>query len=80
MKRWLALRRWRLLLLTVAVVGLRVILSLVFHFVDNERPAILAARLPTLTACDVAMCALAVATIVAFVHYGRLYNARVPTE
>ena len=74
------MRRWRLLLLTAGVVGLRVILSLVFHFVDGERPAMLAARLATLTACDVAMCALAVATVVAFVQYGRLYNARVPTE
>ncbi len=80
MKRWLALRRWRLLLLTASVVGLRVILSLVFHFVDGERPAILAARLTTLTACDVAMCLLVVATVVAFVQYGRLYNPRIPTE
>ncbi|MYD48989.1 MAG: hypothetical protein F4W95_10965 [Chloroflexi bacterium] len=69
-----------MLLLTSAIVGLRVILSLVFHIVDGERPAFLAARLATLTACDVAMCVLAVATIVAFVQYGRIYNARVPTE
>ena len=80
MKRWLALRRWRLLLITAAIVGLRVVLSLVFHVVDSERPTILAARLATLTACDVAMCVLAVATVVAFVQYERLYNARIPTE
>jgi len=80
MNKWLALRRWRLVLLTASVVGLRVILSLVFHVVDSERPAMLAARLATLTACDVAMCVLLVATVVAFVQYGRLYNPRIPTE
>lgn len=80
MKRWLALRRWRLLLITAVVVGLRVILSLVFHFVDGERAAMLAARLAALTACDLAICVLVVVTVVAFVQYGRLYNARVPTE
>ena len=80
MKRWLALRRWRLLVLTAVAVALRIILAVVFHFVDSERPTALAAQLAMLTACDVAMCALAIAAIVAFVQYGRLYNARVPTE
>lgn len=80
MKRWLALGRWRLLLATAGIIVLRVILSLVFHVVGGEGPAVLTARMTTLTACDVAMCVLAVATVVAFVQYGRLYNARVPTE
>ena len=80
MKKWLALHRWRLLLLTAAVVGLRVILSLVFHVVNSEQLSLSLARLATLTACDIAMCVLAVATLVAFVQYGRLYNARIPTE
>lgn len=78
MRRWLALRRWRLLLITAVVVSLRVILSLVFHFVDSEQASL--SRLAALTACDVAMCVLVVATVMAFVQYGRLYNARIPTE
>ncbi len=38
------------------------------------------ARLVVATVFDVALLALAIAVLIAFVQHGRLYNARIPTE
>ncbi len=79
MKRWLALQRWRLLLATIVVVCLRIILGFAFASDVGEQLGA-PARLTVTTVLDVAMCAGIVATIVAFVQYGRIFNARIPTE
>ena len=38
------------------------------------------AKLVVATVFDVALLVLAVAVLIAFVQYGRIYNARIPTE
>ena len=80
MKRWLALRRWWVAAVTVGVVAVRILIAVGFETVglpgDGGPRA-----LPALTAAlDVLSLALAVVAVVAFVQYGRLFNARVPTE
>ena len=80
MKRWLALRRWRLLGLTVGIVGIRVIIALLLHIVDDAYLPPGVVRTAVVTVCDISMCVATVATILAFVQYGRIYNARIPTE
>ncbi len=76
MYRWLAQHRWRLLLSLGCIVALRIIMGVVFIAVDHE----LWLRLTLVTSCNIAMCVGVVATIVAFVQYGRIFNPRIPTE
>ena len=76
--RWLAVRRWRLLALTVALVCLRIAVELFFVFVA-ERPG-WQVRTIFVVLFSIAMCGGIVATIVAFVQYGRIFNPRIPTE
>ena len=38
------------------------------------------AKLAVATVFDVALLGLAVVVLIAFVQYGRIYNARIPTE
>lgn len=79
MNRWLALHRWRLLSTTIGLVALRVAIALLLQFVDAADLPV-AVRVPIVVVCSVAMCVAAVATVIAFVQYGRIYNARIPTE
>ena len=75
MKRWLALRRWRIAGLTIGLVAVRVLIAIGIEMVGGAR------GLPALTTVlDVLALGLAVVAVVAFVQYGRLFNARVPTE
>jgi len=80
MKRWLALRRWRLAGVTIGLVAVRILIAIGIE--TFGAPAGSAARgLTALTAVlDVLALGLAVVVVVAFVQYGRLFNARVPTE
>ena len=80
MKRWLALRRWQLLGLTVALVCLRIAIEVAFNFLGEGRVAAGPAGLAILIVCSLAMCVAAVAAIVAFVQHGRIFNPRIPTE
>ena len=80
MKRWLALRRWQLLGLTVALVCLRIVAEVAFGILDDGQVEAGPAGLAILIVCSFAMCAAAVATIVAFVQHGRIFNPRIPTE
>lgn len=76
LKRWLAVRRWRFLWVALILAALRIAGAALLRFTGHEGP------LPTtaLTAWDVAIGALAVAAAIAFVQYGRIYRARIPTE
>ena len=80
MKRWLALNRWRLLLSLGAIVALRVVIAALLAFTALDDVLPLAVRLIIVTVCNVAICAVAIVTVVAFVQYGRIYNPRIPTE
>ena len=76
-KRWLAVRRWRLLWAAVALVAIRIAGAAALRFAGGAAGGLPAAAL---TACDVVIVALAVIAAIAFVQYGRIYRARVPTE
>ena len=74
MKRRLALRRWWIAGFTAGLVAVRILIAVVTEWLDGS-------GLPALTvALDVLALGLAVVAVVAFVQYGRLFNARVPTE
>ena len=80
MKHWLAVHRWHLLLALGVAVALRIAVAIIFAMIDTS-PSLPAAVQPAIaTACSAAICALAVATPVAFVCYGRIFNPRIPTE
>ena len=80
MKRWLALRRWRLLWLLVGASGCRAVLAIVFRLAAIQEAIPDAPRLVVATVFDVALLALAVAVLTAFVQHGRIYSPRIPTE
>ena len=80
MKRWLALNRWRLLWALIGSAACRVILAIAFRLIGSEGAMQGTAKLVVATVFDVALLALAVAVLIAFVQYGRIYNARIPTE
>lgn len=77
-KRWLAVRRWRLLGVAAALVVIRIAGTAGLRFAGGDGgdgwPA------AALTAGDAVIIALAVIVAIAFVQYGRIYRARVPTE
>jgi hypothetical protein len=75
LKRLLAHRRWWLAGLTVTLVVLRVTAAAVADATGTEAVGVAA-----LTLLNTACLVTAIATIVGFVLYGRIYNARVPTE
>lgn len=76
-KRWLAVRRWRLLRVTAALVAIRIVGAALLRFDRGDGGGWPAAAL---TAGDVVIIALTVIVAIAFVQYGRIYRARVPTE
>jgi hypothetical protein len=75
LKRLLAHRRWWLAGLTVTLVVLRVTAAAVADATGTEAVGVAA-----LTLLNTACLVTAIAAIVGFVLYGRIYNARVPTE
>ncbi len=76
MRQKLAIWRWRLVGLAIAVIVIRVIASLAFGVIESES-ALFAGLVAVL---GIVFIVLAVLAIVGFVWYGRIYNARVPTE
>ncbi|MDE2785446.1 MAG: hypothetical protein OXL37_02155 [Chloroflexota bacterium] len=80
MKRWLALRRWWIAGVTAGLVAFRILIAIgieALGIAGGSGPPVM----PALTAAlDALALGLAVVAVVAFVQYGRLFNARVPTE
>ena len=80
MKRWLALRRWWITGFTVGLLAVRIAIAVGIGLVGSssvgQNPAVSAAT----AALDALTLGLAVVALVAFVQYGRIFNARVPTE
>ena len=79
MKRWLAVRRWWIVGVTAFLVAVRIAIALGIELFEPEA-SVGVALTGVATACDVAAVGSAVATVVAFVQYGRIFNARLPTE
>lgn len=80
MKEWLALRRRRLAWCVAGAVAIRIAATLLLRFAGGDAASWDTARLVVVTALDVGIIALAIAVAIAFVQYGRIYRARVPTE
>ena len=80
MKEWLALQRRRLAWCVVGVVAVRVAATLIFQFAGGDAAGWETARLIAIAALDLGIIALAITAVIAFVQYGRIYRARVPTE
>ena len=79
MKRKLALRRWWIAGFTAGLVAVRILIAVVMEWLGVAGGG--GSGLLALTiALDVLTLGLAVVAVVAFVQYGRLFNARVPTE
>ena len=80
MKRWLALNRWRLVVLLGCLIALRILLVIIFAMLGPDGPLPSAARLIITALLEATLIALAIGVIVAFVQYNRIFNPRVPTE
>ncbi len=80
MKRWLAVRRWWLAAMTIVLVVVRIaIATSVGSIVSGADGRSDAVALVT-AVLDALALGLAVVALVAFVQYGRIFRARVPTE
>ena len=80
MKRWLAVRRWWLAAITIVLVVVRMaIAASVGSIVSGADGRSDAVALVT-AVLDALALGLAVVALVAFVQYGRIFRARVPTE
>ena len=80
MKEMLATGRWRIVGVLISLVVVRVIASLGFGLAGMEPGDGFDLRLAVITAVDSVCIVLAVIAVAGFVLYGRIYNARVPTE
>ena len=80
MKRWLAVRRRWIAGLTASLVAVRIAIAVGFELVSADARATGGAIAVATAVLDVLSVGLAVTTVVAFVQYGRIFNARVPTE
>ena len=80
MKRWLAVRRWWLAAITIVLVVVRIAIAAsvgsIISGADGRSDAV---ALVT-AVLDALALGLAVVALVAFVQYGRIFRARVPTE
>ena len=80
MKRAIAVRRWWIAGATAALVAVRIAIAAAFGLLGTDAADLGVGVTAALTIVDVLCLALAVATIVAFVQYGRIFRTRVPTE
>ena len=80
MKRWLAVRRRWIAGLTASLVAVRIAIAVGFELVATDARATGDVIAVATAILDVLSVGLAVTTVVAFVQYGRIFNARVPTE
>ena len=76
----LAQWRWRLVGITLAIVAIRIIAAVAWAALGDGPVADGGGRLALITALDALALALVGPIIAAFVLYGRIYRARVPTE
>jgi hypothetical protein len=79
-KRTLALRRWWIAGFTVALVVVRIAIAAGIELFGSAGEDPYSALSAVTAAFDVLCIGSAVVTVVAFVQYGRIFKARVPTE
>ena len=80
MKRRLALRRWWIAGAAAGLVAVRILIAVGIETLGDSADNGARGLLALTAALDVLTLAVAVVAAVAFVQYGRLFNARVPTE
>ena len=80
MKRWLAVRRWWLAAITVVLVVVRIAIAASFGSIVSGADGRSDAVALVTAVLDVLALGHAVVALVAFVQYGRIFRARVPTE
>ncbi len=80
MKKRLALLRWWIAGLTIALVAVRIVISAGMEIFGPVAADPYSAVSLATAVIDLLCLGLAVTTVVAFVQYGRIFNARVPTE
>lgn len=76
----MALRRWRLLALTIAIACARIVAAVAAWAADAEGLTGHPAWAGVTAAADAVTCAGVIITVIAFVQYGRIFNPRIPTE
>ena len=79
-KRWLALHRWWLSGFTIALALIRVAVAAGLGGFGPNASDLARGVSAALAIYDLLCLVMAVVTVVAFVQYGRIFNARVPTE
>ena len=80
MKKRLALLRWWIAGLTIALVAVRIVISAGMEIIRTAEADPYGAVSLGTAVIDLLCLGLAVTTVIAFVQYGRIFNARVPTE
>lgn len=80
MKQKLANWRWRIVGLAIAIIAIRAVVSITFSVTVAGDAAPKSGFQAFVTALDTLCLVLVVVAIAAFVWYGRIYRARVPTE
>ena len=80
LKRWLAVRRWWVAAITVALVAVRIVIGVGVGIAGAHAGSGTDLAAVVTAILDVLALGLAVVTLVAFVQYGRIFKARVPTE
>ena len=80
MKRWLAVRRWWIVGLTTSLVAVRIAIAAGAKLVATDARTSGDAVAVATAVLDVLALGMAVVALVAFVQYGRIFKARVPTE
>ena len=80
MKRTLALLRWWIAGLTIGLVAVRIVISAGMEIFGASAADPYGAVSLATAVIDLLCLGLVVTTVVAFVQYGRIFNARVPTE
>ena len=80
MKRWLALRRWQIAGVAIGLVAVRILIAIGIETLGAAAGSPGRGLTVLTAALDILALGLAVVAVVAFVQYGRLFKARVPTE
>ena len=80
MKRWLAVHRWWITGFTLGLLAVRIAVAVGIALAGATGVGQNAALSVATAAMDALTLGLAVVALVSFVQYGRIFNARVPTE
>lgn len=80
LKRWLAVRRWWIAAITAVLVVARIAIAAGAELVAADARTSGDPVAVATAVLDVLALGMAVVALVAFVQYGRIFKARVPTE